>query len=66
MKAIKLKNPLKPCPFCGNSAILEQYMFDSLVRCVGCGATISVTYTDAGTKKTDNLVKMWNTRVKEK
>ena len=54
----------KPCPFCGHRPILEKrksritgvYMYS---LCCYCGANI-------GSRRTkDNLLKAWNTRIKE-
>ncbi len=56
---------LKPCPFCGGTAVLESCTTYSStfygVRCTGCGAFV----TFIGNEKKNFSGKAWNGRVKE-
>lgn len=48
---------LKPCPFCGGKAILEESKFGlNVISCESCEETMQALHVD-------NLIKAWNTRV---
>ena len=56
---------LKPCPFCGGKAELinrKRYALpnECYVLCLNCGASSGADYDE-----TKNVIKQWNTRVKE-
>jgi Lar family restriction alleviation protein len=55
------KETLKPCPFCGYAAILDDSCSDFTVLCSCCGA--SPRHSDLGEDQTKRLaIKAWNTR----
>lgn len=54
-------NELKPCPFCGDKAIIIKSLGDYAVRCRdGCGAR------QAWFDSEGKAVEAWNRRVKQK
>lgn len=55
---------LKPCPFCGGRAILEEYDHFCQVRCFSCGATIFTCFNYCNMKL--DAVHKWNRRVEER
>ena len=54
---------LKPCPFCGNTAFVSEYLYDPyitfFVECNGCHATTFEFATSA------EAIEAWNRRVSE-
>lgn len=53
---------LLPCPFCGSSAALENFVFEAAVRCIACSAKIVRRHEvleDTGIPK---AIASWNTR----
>lgn len=55
---------LKPCPFCGKEAVIEERDDFYRVRCENfpkCPASICTPWFD----EKYNVVEMWNRRVKE-
>lgn len=60
---------LKPCPFCGNDAMLNEYKarsgYEASVQCSQCSASIaSITY-DTQQEATEEVVIEWNRRAYE-
>lgn len=60
---------LKPCPFCGNDAILNEYRarkgYEASIQCSQCSASIvSITY-DTQQEATEAVVIEWNRRAYE-
>lgn len=53
---------LKPCPFCGWEANVQQTAYTGLyyVVCSGCGIEQPLVY-----KTKEEAVKVWNTRAKD-
>ena len=48
---------LKPCPFCGGKAILEESIFGlNAIHCESCDGMMTALHID-------DLIKAWNTRV---
>lgn len=59
---IKAAHKLKPCPFCGGQAIVQEMHYSMLqsenfVKCVNCGAESSRYYDDM-----HSAIKAWNRR----
>lgn len=60
---IKTTDNLKPCPFCGGQAVVQEMCYSMLqsehfVKCVNCGAESSRYYDS-----THSAIKAWNRRV---
>lgn len=60
---IKTTDNLKPCPFCGGQAAVQEMRYSMLqsenfVKCVNCGAESSRYYDDA-----HSAINAWNRRV---
>ena len=54
---------LKPCPFCGGTAVLEKMGWPHHVFCIKCGAkTTSGKYAEEGEQE---AIEKWNRRVKQ-
>lgn len=52
-----MEKKLKPCPFCGNDAILLKQVYGYSVTCSKCSASIKPFY------ETEEIaVKIWNQR----
>ena len=47
---------LKPCPFCGSKVKLMRVGADRIVKCEGCGVSMSFLADDAAQA-------LWNTRI---
>ena len=61
----KIKYNLKPCPFCGGQAIVQEMRYSMLqsedfVKCINCGAESSRYYDDI-----HSSIKAWNRRVND-
>ena len=65
MEVVKEADPrtieLKPCPFCGEAAILEDMGWPHHVFCTWCGAKTTSTKLDKEGEL--EAVKKWNRRV---
>lgn len=64
-----MSDTLKPCPFCGNDAILNEYRarkgYEASIQCSQCSASIvSITY-DTQQEATEKVVVEWNCRAYE-
>lgn len=65
------ENKLKPCPFCGETAMISAFPMDypsehsrAYVKCQNCGAEINIDGRIEETKSMVNkCVEMWNKRM---
>ena len=59
-------NELKPCPFCGYSAVFEPFKerkgYAATVRCCNCPAEITTITYDTEEEAEMEVVFMWNRR----
>ena len=57
---------LKPCPFCGGEALLEEFTvrkgFEACVVCSGCLVTMPTITYDTQKEATEAVVEDWNRR----
>lgn len=58
----KITYNLKPCPFCGGQAVVQEMHYSMLqsenfVKCINCGAESSRYYDDI-----HSAIKAWNRR----
>ena len=60
---------LKPCPFCGGEALLEEFIvrkgFEACVVCTGCLVTMPTSTYDESEKAARKAIEAWNRRVSE-
>ena len=59
----RIKEELKPCPFCGGEGEIYQgrYLHENWARCKKCETLIGGTFTSPL-----NAIKAWNTRAAER
>lgn len=57
-----MKELLKPCPFCGNSAELRSDGFYSYVKCKKCGASTGFVKVSHEYSSDEKAVLAWNRR----
>ena len=60
---------LKPCPFCGGKALLEEFTvrkgFESCIVCSGCLVTmLTITY-DTEEEAREAVIEDWNRRAED-
>ena len=60
---------LLPCPFCGGTALLEEFSvrkgFESCIVCSDCLATMPTISYDTQEEATEAVVEDWNRRAKD-
>ena len=59
-------NELKPCPFCGGEALVEEFParkgFEASISCCNCPTSmVSITY-DTQEEATKSIAEAWNRR----
>lgn len=57
-----MKELLKPCPFCGNSAELRSDSISSYVKCKKCGASSELVKVSHEYCSDEKAVFNWNRR----
>ena len=57
-------NELKPCPFCGNTFLTDNYVYISCNKCKANGPKMNNGNNDdhADFIDNENAIKAWNTR----
>lgn len=66
MKRSEIKQKLKPCPFCGGKAVLEEQDMHVLPFLVKCGNDKCLVYAATYNKFTKKeAIEAWNRRVEQ-
>lgn len=56
---------LKPCPFCGGTAVVSAEHQGSQAWCKDCNVATPICISNSNESSMKRAVKMWNRRVKD-